>query len=41
MVCEDRGDFWVVAAGRSEADLAEVDTLDLVWDETDTRVAPL
>ena len=41
MVCEDRGGFWVVAAGRSEADLAEVDALDLVWDETDTRVTPL
>jgi hypothetical protein len=41
MVCEDRGGFWVVAAGRAEADLAELDALDLVWDETDTRAAPL
>jgi hypothetical protein len=41
MVCEDRGGFWVVAAARSEADLAEVDALHLVWDETDTRAAPL
>jgi hypothetical protein len=41
MVCEDRGGFWVVAAGMSEADLAELDALDLVWDETDTRAAPL
>jgi hypothetical protein len=41
MVCEDRGGFWVVAAGRDESDLAALDALDLVWDEADTRAAPL
>lgn len=37
MVCEDGDDFWVVAAAPSEADLAWVDELDLVWDESDSR----
>jgi hypothetical protein len=41
MVCEDRGGYWVVASARTEADLGLVDGLDLVWDEADTRVAPL
>lgn len=37
MVCEDGDDFWVIAAAPSEADLAWVDDLGLVWDETDSR----
>jgi hypothetical protein len=41
MVCEDGGRYWVVASGRAEADLREIDALGLVWDEADTRVAPL
>jgi hypothetical protein len=41
MVCQDRGAHWVVAAGRCEEDLAELDALDLEWDEADTSIAPL
>jgi hypothetical protein len=41
MVCEDRGTYWVVASARTEADLKDVDELDLDWDEADTRIAPL
>lgn len=38
MICEDGGDYWVVASAPSETDLVWLDELDLSWDEVDTRL---
>ncbi|WP_157622502.1 hypothetical protein [Nostocoides sp. Soil756] len=38
MICEDAGDYWVVASAPQEADLDWLDELNLTWDESDTRL---